>query len=1072
MENTNNNNIENSKLSTTHDHGHDDHNDESKQANHPVIERDRTYWRSFDDLNNTDEFQKSLATEFMSSPLRPETATEGDIDGGDKWARREFLKLMGASLALTSAAGCIRRPVQKIVPYVKQPEEVTLGTSNWYTSTYFDGSEGLGLLIKSREGRPVHIQGNPSYPLNKGAVSARAQASLLSLYDPERLQKPMRNLFNEKKTNKETVNVSWEELDKKVVEELKKGSVHILSGNIASPATQAVISDFGKAFGAEHTVWEPLAADDVSDSQKKSFGEASVPSFRFDLAKTIVSIDADFLGTWISPVAFTRQYSAGRKNPSAMSRMISFDSTYSLTGANADIRFRIKPSQQLDVVMGLIYEVSNLGKSVSEGAKSSVSTYKDAATRLGISPEAFKKVAEDLVKNAGQSLVVSGGLQTRTEDAEQLHAAVNYLNSILGNEGKTVHAGAGNPHNKASYSNLMNLIAKMKQGAVKTLIIYRSNPIYALSADFGFADALKKVNTVIYAGETMDETAINAHFVATDNHALETWNDSEFSKGVVALHQPLIRTMYDTRSFQLSLMTWAFMANLGPKRLTTYETFYDYLRAFYKEEMAPKMARGQDFENFWNDLLQKGVSGDVSTSAGRSFKGEAVSNLKKKNTTSGYELALYSKIQIGDGTLANVGWMQELPDPVTKIVWDNYASISLKTAESLKLKEGDLVEVKVGNKKLEIPAHIQPGLHDDVVAIAVGYGRTHAGKVGNGVGQNAYTLATVKNDMALFAGVPVEIKKLGTSYKLVTTQGHDSMEGRQIVVQATNLDYEKSKDANITKHHTWSIWSGHQYNGHKWGMSVDLNSCTGCSSCMTACQSENNIHVVGKKYVMQGREMHWIRIDRYYVGDATNAETVFQPVMCQHCDNAPCETVCPVAATSHSSEGLNEMVYNRCVGTRYCSNNCPYKVRRFNWFNYAKLIEKPMHMALNPEVTVRPRGVMEKCTFCVQRIKEGKNKAKYDGRPLKDGDIKVACETACPTDAITFGDLNDDSSRVAKIFKAEERSYALLEEWYAKPSVRYMSKIRNNDKVTEPKSSKKEGAHALNVEAAVEGSRV
>lgn len=1051
MENTNNNN-----------------QDTSKPSNYPTIERDRTYWKSFDDLNNTEEFQKSLTTEFMSSPLREETATEGDIDGGDKWARREFLKLMGASLAMTTAAGCIRRPVQKMVPYTKQPEEVTLGVSNWYTSTYFDGSEGLGLLIKSREGRPVHIQGNPSYPLNKGAVSARAQASLLGLYDPERLQKPLRNLFNEKKTNKETVNISWEDLDKKVVEEIKKGSVHVLTGNISSPATQAVVSDFCKAFGAEQTVWEPLASDDILEGQKKSYGEAVVPHFRFDLAKTIVSIDADFLGTWLTPVAFTRQFAAGRKNPSSMSRMISFDSTYSLTAANADIRFRIKPSQQFDVVMGLIYEVSNLGKSVSDSAKALVAPYKDVASKLGISADAFKKVAADLVKNAGESLVVTGGLQTRTEDSTSVQVAVNYLNSILGNEGKTVQATSGNPHIKASYDGILALIKKMNAGSVKTLIIYRSNPIYSLAKEIGFAEALKKVNTVIYAGETMNETAINAHFVATDNHSLETWGDSEFAKGVYGLHQPLIRTMYDTRSFQLSLMTWAFMANMGPKRLTTYETFYDYLRAFYKEEMAPKIAHGKDFEDFWNELLQKGSLGEVSSSSARSFKTEALSGLKKKTATTGYELALYTKVQIGDGTLANVGWMQELPDPVTKIVWDNYAAISLKTSEALKLKEGDLVEIKVGKQKLEIPAHIQPGLHDEVIAIAVGYGRTHAGKVGNGIGQNAFELATVKNGDVLFAGLPVEIKKLGTNYKLVTTQGHDSMEGRQIVVQATNKDYEKAKDANITKHHTWSIWSGHQYNGHKWGMAIDLNSCTGCSSCMTACQSENNIHVVGKKYVMQGREMHWIRIDRYYVGDATNAEAVFQPVMCQHCDNAPCESVCPVAATVHSSEGLNEMVYNRCVGTRYCSNNCPYKVRRFNWFNYAKLIEKPMHMALNPEVGVRTRGVMEKCTFCVQRIKEGKNKAKYDGRDLKDGDIKVACETACPTDAITFGDLNDDNSRVAKIFKAEERSYALLEEWFAKPSVRYMSKIRNNDKVSEPKK----GSHANQSQTAVEGSHV
>ncbi|MBC7419464.1 MAG: TAT-variant-translocated molybdopterin oxidoreductase [Bdellovibrio sp.] len=1042
---------------TSHDHDHtnevnhgNSHDEKTKPAQQSEkIVRDHTYWRSFDELNNTPEFQKSLDTEFMSSPLRAGSENEGD---SDKWARREFLKLMGASMALTTAAGCIRRPVQKMVPYVVQPEEVTLGVSNYYTSTFFDGQEGLSLRVKSREGRPVHIQGNELNASNGSAVSVRAQASLLGLYDTERLQGPHRNLFNEKKTNKETVGISWEDLDKKVVEELKQGQSYILSGNIASPATQAVIDDFGKAFGTGHISWEPLANDDITEGQKASYGEAVVPQYRFQDAKIIVSIDADFLGTWLTPVSFTRAYAAGRKNISKMSRMVSFDSTYSLTGANADLRYKIKPSQQLTVVMGLISEMMSAGHySGSESAKSAVAPFKNAAALLRINPEAFKKVAADLWENAGKSLVVAGGIQTRSQDSLQLQVAVNFLNSILGNEGKTVVAKQAGTYSKSSYGDLVSFVKKMNDGAVKTLIIYRSNPLFSLSKDLGFEEALKKVTTVIYIGERNDETAIKSHFIAADNHALETWGDASFAAGTYSIHQPLIRTMYDTRSFQLSLMTWAFMANLGPKRLTTYETFYDYLRAFCKEEIAGKFGGG-DFETFWNELLQKGTVGTASASAGaRSFKGDAFNSIKKKVTSENFELVLYPKVQIGDSTLSNIAWLHELPDPVTKIVWDNYASISIKTAEALKVHEGDIIEVKVGDKKVSIPAHIQPGLHDEVVAIAVGYGRTNTGKVGNGVGVDAYPLSTLANGEMIFAGLSAEVKKTGAKYDLVTTQGHDSMEGRQIVVTATNKDYQLNKEANIHRHQTWSIWSGHQYSGHKWGMSVDLNSCTGCSACMVACQSENNIHVVGKKYIMQGREMHWIRIDRYYTGDVENAETVFQPIMCQHCDNAPCETVCPVLATVHSSEGLNEMVYNRCVGTRYCSNNCPYKVRRFNWFNYAKLIEKPMHMALNPEVTVRPRGVMEKCTFCVQRIKAGKNQAKTENRPLKDGDIKVACEVACPTTAIVFGDLNDETSRVSKAFKEEPRAYALLEEWFAKPSVRYMSKIRNNDQVTPPK---------------------
>lgn len=1022
-------------------------NQPENQKNRPAhIQRDTTYWRSFEELNDTPEFQQALTTEFMSSPLR-----EGNEEGSEKdgVARREFLKLMGASVALTTAAGCIRRPVQKIVPYNKQPEEVTLAIPNYYTSTYFDGHEGFGLLVKSREGRPIHIEGNPEFPLNGSAVSVRAQSSLLGLYDPERLQKPYRNLINEKRTNKDTVGTSWEELDKKIVESLTKGGVAVLTGNISSPATKAVVGDFCSGFKADHYTWESLAQDEVAQGQKASYGQAVVPSYRYDLAKVIVSVDADFLGGWGAATQANRLFAQGRKNPAQMSRLISFHSVYSLTAANADIGYKIKPSEQLDVVMALIAEIYP--------DNSAAQSFKGAYEKMGISAQGFKKVAQDLKANAGKSLVVTGGLQTRTADSQALQIAVNYLNNLLGNEGKTVQAQAGNQNLTASYDSMIDLIAKMNSGAVKTLIIYRSNPAYSLAKSFGFIEALAKVPTVVYIGDKMDETASVSHFVATDNHALETWNDAEFAEGVYAIHQPLIRTMYDTRSFQLSLMTWGFMAKVGPSRLQDYETYFDYLRAFWKSDMMAKVGKGQDFNEFWNHLLQKGYIGEVKSGSARGFNAGALGQIKKKTTAADLELALYATSHVGDGTLGNIAWIHELPDPVTKIVWDNYASVSIKTAEKLGCKQGQLIDVKVGDVVVNLPLHIQPGMRDGVVAVAVGYGRTRAGKVGNGIGRNAFAFAQANKDGVVFSGQAVEIKKNGGKYDLVTTQGHDSMEGRQIVVTATNKDFEKAKDANIHRHHTWSIWSGHQYNGHKWGMAVDLNTCTGCSNCMVACRSENNIHVVGKKYILQGREMDWIRIDRYYTGDVENAQAVFQPVMCQHCDNAPCEVVCPATATVHSSEGLNEMVYNRCIGTRYCSNNCPYKVRRFNWFNYAKLIEKPMTMALNPEVTVRARGVMEKCTFCVQRIKVAKNKAKTDGRALKDGDIKVACEAACPTQAITFGDLNDENSRVAKIFKGEERSYALLEEWYAQPSVRYMSKIRNNDEVT---AKKEEAGHA------------
>lgn len=1056
--------MSNSTDNFTHDHSEHDHEHSeaelaAKKALRPNVERSTTYWSTLAEYENDPEFLKMAETEFRSSPLREED--DGSKDG---WARREFLKLMGASIAL-SAAGCIRRPVQKIVPYNKQPEEVTLGLPNYYSAAYFDGSEGMGMLIKTREGRPIKIEPNPSHPFNKGGLSARAQASLLSLYDPERLQGPLHNLFNEKRTNKETVNGKWEDIDTKVVAQLKKGGVVVLTGAISSPATRSVVSEFCQAFGGRQVVWETFHHEEIRQGQKASYGDDVVPQYRFDKAKIIVSIDADFLGAWLTPTAFTRQFSDGRKDIKTMNRLISFDSTYSLTGANADIRVRIKPSQQLDVVMGLAHEIvvkkSRSSFSGNGSVKSSLSGYADTATKLGMDPALFAKMADDLWENRGQSLIVAGGVQTQTARSQDLQVAVNFLNSVLENDGKTLDAKGGNPGLKASHRDMVSLIADMKAGKVQTLIIHRVNPDYSLPTDLGFAEAVRKVKMVIYTGDRMDETGRHADYILPDNHALETWNDAELTAGVYTISQPAIRPMYDTRSVQLSLMTWAYLANQGPKRLIAYETFYDYLRNFWKEEVHPKVGKGKGFEDFWQDSLQVGASGEMAKSgSSRSFKTDAFTSIKAAAPQTGYELVLYPTVQLGDGALANVAWLQELPDPVTKITWDNYVMVSLANAEKNKLKQGSLVELKVGEKTLTLPVHIQPGLHDEVLAVAVGYGRTLAGKVGNLIGQNAYALAQVKGDQMITSGLTATMTKKAGSYKLASVAGNNSMEGRQIVVEASLKDYnKKGEGANIHRHSTWSIWSGHQYNGHKWGMTVDLNSCTGCSSCMVACRSENNITVVGKKYVLEGREMDWIRIDRYYTGDIANAEAVFQPVMCQHCDNAPCETVCPVLATTHSSEGLNDMVYNRCVGTRYCANNCPYKVRRFNWFNYAKLIEKPMHMALNPSVGVRTRGVMEKCTFCVQRIHEAKTIARNENRPLKDGDVKTACQTSCPTDGIVFGDLNDPESAVAKIYKSQ-RAYALLEEWHAAPAVRYLSKIRNNDKESAAHSAHGEGEHS------------
>lgn len=1016
------------------------------------------YWRSLGDWAGDPEFRKLAEAEFQSSPLR-ESREEG-------WARREFLKLMGASLAM-STVSCVRRPVQKIVPYNKQPEEVTLGVDNLYTSTWYDGADGMGLLIRTREGRPLKVEGNPQFPLNQHGVSVRGLAHILSLYDPDRFRNPKRNIQNmdkgRERSNRDVANVKWEAADEAVVAELKKGGVALLTGSLHSPTTRAVVSDFAQAFSAQHYIYDPISFEEIRQGQKDSYGTDLVPSYRMDKAKLIVSVDADFLGAFPMATSLQRQFSLGRKDPKGMNKLVAFDSQYSLTGANADIRVRIKPSAQLHAVLGLAYEVIVTKKATRYAGNESVARmlapFSKAHEVLQVEREFMSKLAEELIQARGQSLILAGGLSAQSESGKDLQIAVNFLNSALENDGATVDSIRPLPGLRGSHAALEKLITDIEQGRVKTLIMHQVNPVYSSPLAERFVAALAKLPMVVSTADRNDETSKYADYVLPDTHPMENWGDAEFIEGLYALQQPTIRPLHDTRSFQLSLMTWAYLAEKGSKRLLDFETYYDYLRNYWKTEIYPKHGRGRSFDDFWDEALQKGYVGHAEARKGssRNFRLEALSQIKAPATDKGHELVLYATKPHYDGTLANVAWLQELPDPVTKICWGNYAMVSMATAEKLKLKSGSVIEVTVGEKKAKLPVHIQPGLHDEVVAIPVGFGRMNAGGVGTGIGVNAFPLATYKDGQLVAAGQAIGVKKTGGHILLASSQDHHSMEGRKIVVEATLKEFLKDEAVNNHSHHVWSIWSGHQYNGYKWAMAVDLNTCTGCEACVVACQSENNIPVVGKKYVTEGREMHWLRIDRYYVGDPNQAETVFQPVMCQQCDNAPCETVCPVLATVHSDEGLNDMVYNRCVGTRYCSNNCPYKVRRFNWFNYAQKIDKPLHMALNPDVTVRSRGVMEKCTFCVHRIKAGRIKAKKEGRTLRDMEVQTACQQACPSDAIIFGNINDPESQVAKLAK-EKRAYALLEEFGAAPTVRYLTKIRNNGQ--EKRFGAHEGGHA------------
>lgn len=1002
---------------------------ENQQETKPSL-----YWKSLDQKYQTPEFLEQFEKEFESSPLK-----EADEKSG--LARRQFMKLMGASIALSTAA-CVRRPVQTIIPYNKRPAEVSLGIPNYYASSFHDGREGFAVNVKTREGRPLFLRGNPTYPGNGQGLSVRGTSQILSLYDPDRLRTPILNSQNpDKRGNMMTIPRDWDSIDKKVVEQLAKGNVRFLTADIASPTLGAMFNSFVQSVGGKVHTWKPINHSEILQAAKACYGVAAVPKLRYDKAMYIVSVDGDFLGTHLNPTESSLLFGMARDPEKAMSKLVSFQSVPSLTSFNSDDNYLIKPSQQLPLVLAMIHELGFVQKKVSvpESFKAVTEPHAKIYESLKMSHEDFAKVVGDLWKHAGASLVVAGGLPTKTADALSLQIAVNYLNSLLGNDGNTVHWSNGLKAFGGEDQQLESLITAMKNGEVKTLFINELNPIYNLPASLGFKEALSKVESVIVTNNWMDETAVHADILAPAGHAMENWGDNEFSPGLFSIQQPTIRPLHNTRSLGDSMMAWSKLMN---KPLTSEESFYTYLKVSWMKKLGTEKA--------WFDFLQTGYKGEGFSGTERTmgFNTSALSGVTVKAVSSPIELAIYEKVQMHDGTLANVSWIQELPDPVTKITWDNYLMVSPVLAKEKGLRDGSMVEVKTPHHTMKLPVYVSPGQHAGVVAVATGYGRTQGGELLKNVGFNVNDFIQALDGRLLWSGFPVEIKDTHEEiYRLAQTQGHHTMHGRQLAVETTESHYKKDGDIGMHRHKIFSIWNKQSNDGHRWAMGIDLNACTGCSACMLACQSENNIPTVGKKYILSGREMHWIRIDRYFSGNENEAcDAIFQPVTCQHCENAPCETVCPVLATVHSDEGLNDMVYNRCVGTRYCSNNCPYKVRRFNWFFYdGHYKREPLEMALNPSVTVRTRGVMEKCTFCVQRIKEATNTAKDEKRPLKDGEIQTACQSVCPSKCITFGDINDKDSEVSQWF-ANKRNYSLLEELNTVPRLRYLAKIRNTQR--------------------------
>ena len=960
------------------------------------------YWMSLEQWREEKSFQKLADSEFVTPPFEPE-------DGN--WDRREFLKLMGASLALTSM-GCLRRPAETIVPHVIRPENQVPGISNYYASSYYDGGEGFGLIVQTREGRPIKAEGHPKHPINRGGMSARAHAHLLELYDPERLKVPHRNLFNKKKTNKETIRAAFDEMDVAVVNQLKKGRTAILTDYFPSPASLDVINDFSKAYNASHFTWDSKGLDIYAQAQQDSFKTRAVPSYNLDKAQMIVSVGCDFLGTFLSPTEHLRKFAQSRKPNKKMSRLVVFESLLSLTGTNADSRYTIRPSETSAVLLTLIDEILRISRKLPD-----VRRYlRSKLTRLK-EDKALRQTARELWRHRGRGVVFADASSSKYET----YILANFINHILRNDRYVIDYNNHHTAWSVPRSSLDQLITELESGRIKNVIIHRVNPLYSYPDKEKLTKALRQADLVIYTGDRMDETAQMSHYIIPDHHDLEKWKVWEFKKGLYSIQQPTVRPLIKSRTFEDSLIVWARFDKRGPNRLKGAFSWHEYLKSSMSR-------RGIS----WNSLLKNGFYQKRVTATSRSsFDLTALRRLKIKRSKQKWELALYQTIGLRDGKLANVSWLQEFPDPVTKICWDNYLCMSPSDAKDLSLKEGQIVEL---NKDMKIPVHIQPGQSVGVLGLAVGYGRKGAGEIANQVGVNAYPLSREN----LVHSVKVTRQKVS----LASVQEHHSMEGRQIVVETTLKQYLKKNSSGIHKHKVFSLWSEHKYPNQKWGMVIDLNSCTGCGACVVACQSENNVPVVGKKYVLEGREMHWMRIDRYYKGDDNDLKSVVhQPVVCMHCDNAPCETVCPTAATVHSEQGTNDMIYNRCVGTRYCSNNCPYKVRRFNWFNYE---DQHLKGALNPDVTVRSRGVMEKCTFCIHRIRSKQQKARLNGETLKDGDIQTACQQSCPSKAIVFGDLNDKKSKVRKEFK-KQNSYSLLEELNTKPSVKYKTKIKNCD---------------------------
>jgi molybdopterin-containing oxidoreductase family iron-sulfur binding subunit len=975
----------------------------------------------------------------------------GPVDLADAGVhRRDFLRLAGFAVAGAAAAGCERAPVKYARPLLSQPEGLVPGRPLHYASVCGGCPAGCGLLVKSIDGRPIKLEGNPAHPLSRGGLCAAGQASLLGLYDSHRPTEP---LHDQKP-------VKWDEVDKALrgrLDDVRKGGKPLvfLTGPQVGPTARAQVARFLETCpGSRHVVFDGRFNTAVLEAHARTHGMRVQPHYHLDKAKILVSFDADFLGSWISPVEFTAAYQGGRRpsgDPPAMSYHVQFESRLSLTGSKADERFAVRPDE-----LGLL--LSHLATRLAKQAGTPLPG--GPPPEPPVPPSVLDRLAAVLWEHKGRSLVLCGGQDVNHQ------VIANFLNHVLDNYGSTVDLAQPARQVQGNDAEVEKLVRDLAADKVGALFVFGCNPVHDLPGGDTLAAAVRRVPLVVALAERLDETARLAGFVCPVPHALETWGDAEPVDGVVSIAQPTITPLGKTRSLLESLEVWSGAKPRGA---------YDLVRTHWEAHVYPRRKGAGSFEEFWNKTLHDGVAA-VQPAGDKvgAFRPDAVRVTANKTAppADAFSLVLYTKVGMPDAAHAYNPWLQELPDPITKVTWDNYVCISPAAGARLEVSTGDVVRLEVAGQSLELPALVQPGQHDQALAVALGYGsrlserfatigpawleaRPTVGPDGL-VGKNAAPLLHRAAGAVQCRRDGVRIAKTGATHSLAATQDYQRLElpagltaGHTVppVVRESVLADQQKNRARVAlplaepADDLWPADHAPTDTTPRWGMVIDQNACTGCSACVIACQAENNIPVVGKDEVRRHREMHWLRIDRYYAEHDHGVDVLHQPMLCQHCENAPCEPVCPVLATAHSAEGLNQQVYNRCVGTRYCANNCPYKVRRFNWFDYAHT-DALQNLALNPSVTVRSRGVMEKCTFCVQRIQEAKGEAIARGKPLRDGDVQTACQQSCPAQAITFGNLNDPQSRVARQAR-DPRGYRVLEELNVRPSVRYLTLVRN-----------------------------